>query len=79
VRRERVAVALIAEVGLTMDISALARNFWIAVFLNSCSAGSFPSVILADAAGTGWRYAIGGESDVAEEVGVAMKDALGAV
>jgi hypothetical protein len=68
---------MIAAGALTVDTSALKRNFWIAAFLNSCSAGSFPSVMLAVAVGPGWRYAIGGESDVAEDAGVAMKDALG--
>jgi hypothetical protein len=55
-----------------MDISARAMNFWIAFFLKSTSEASVSSAVQTDAPTAGCRNAIGGDADVAEDVGVAI-------
>lgn len=50
-----------------MDISALRRNFWIAVALGSSSVLSGSSAGLEDTLVAGWRKAMGGDAEVAED------------
>jgi hypothetical protein len=68
---------------LTIDISALAKNFCTAFFLSSLSAGSIVTLLLAALAAatatlagmTAWRKDMGGDAeddDVAEDDGVAI-------
>jgi hypothetical protein len=58
---------------VTIDISALARNFCTAFFLCSLSAGSIPIVVgVGLERELGWRYDMGGDAEVAEDDGVAI-------
>lgn len=63
-----------ARSGRTIDISARARNFCTAFFLCSRSSGSVPTelVVMGEMV-LGWRYAMGGDADVAEDDGVAIE------
>jgi hypothetical protein len=60
---------------LTLEISARAKNFWIARCLASRSVASISlEVIVATTTETGfaWRKVMGGDGVVADEVGVVM-------